>query len=201
MYTLIGSPQTRAIRVIWCLEELGVVYEIMPLAPGSDEAKKYNPTGKVPALLVGDDVIIDSVAICQFLADKHGEMTYPAGSIERAKMDSWVQFAVDEVDQPCWVWSKNDFLYPEEIRVPEIKPACAREFKRAMHGLGERLGDNKYVMGETFTVPDILLGQCYGWAKFCGFDIPKGRVEDYFKRVCRRPAFIKALKIREADGK
>ena len=128
MYTLIGSPQTRAIRVIWCLEELGLEYELKPVAPSSDEAKKYNPTGKVPALVVGDDIIIDSVAICQFLADKHGEMTYAAGSIERAKMDSWVQFAVDEVDQPCWVWSKNDFLYPEKIRVPEIKPACEREF-------------------------------------------------------------------------
>ena len=197
MYTLIGSPQTRAIRVIWCLEELGVDYTINPAAPSSAEAKKYNPSGKVPALVVGDDVIIDSVAICQFLADRHEKMTYRAGSIERAQMDSWIQFAVDEVDQPCWVWSKNDFLYPEEIRVPEIKPACAGEFKRAMAAFSERLGDQKFVMGDRFTVPDILLGQCYGWAKFCGFEIPTGNVEDYFKRVCKRPAFFKAMKTRK----
>jgi len=203
MYTLIGSPATRAFRVVWCLEELGLeqgkAYEIIPAAPGSDEAKKYNPSGKVPALVVGDDVIIDSVAICQFLADKHNGLTFPAGTIERAHMDSWIHFVADEVDHACWVWAKHDWVYPEGLKAENVKPACVHEFANAMQHLEQRLGDNKYVMGDTFTIPDILLGQCAGWAEtMCKFEIPDGKVADYFKRVRRRKGFIKAMRVRNA---
>ncbi|MCF6221322.1 MAG: glutathione S-transferase family protein [Robiginitomaculum sp.] len=204
MYTLIGSPATRAFRVVWCLEELGLDYEIVPAAPGGDDIKNVNPSGKVPALIVkndngDDDVIIDSVAICQYLADKHNGLTYPAGTIERAKMDSFIHLAVDEFDHACWVWAKHDWIYPEGLKAENVKPACALEFKKAMQHLEERLGDNKYVMGDTFTVPDILLGQCAGWAtNMCKFEIPDGKVADYFKRVTHRKAFVKAMRVRNA---
>jgi glutathione S-transferase len=208
MYTLIGTPQSRAFRVVWCLEELGIEqgkdYEIIPAAPGGDDIKKLNPSGKVPALVVknadgDDDVIIDSVAICQFLADRHGALTFPAGSIERAHMDSWIHFVADEVDHACWVWAKHDWIYPEGLKAENVKPACELEFQKAMQHLEERLGDNKFVMGDTFTVPDILLGQCAGWATgMCKFEIPEGKVADYFKRVTKRKAFINAMRIRNA---
>jgi len=203
MYTLIGSPATRAFRVIWCLEELGLEqgkdYEIVPAMPGGDDIKNVNPSGKVPALVVGDDVIIDSGAISQFLADKPGVLTFPAGTIERAKMDSFVHLAVDEFDHACCVWAKHDWIYPEGLKAENVKPACALEFKKAMQHLEGRLGDNKYVMGDTFTVPDIILGQCAGWAeRMCKFEIPEGKVADYFKRVTRRKGFIKAMRVRNA---
>ena len=41
----------------------------------------------------GDDHIIDSVAICQYLADKHKQLTFPAGTIARAHQDSFTMFA------------------------------------------------------------------------------------------------------------
>lgn len=194
MYTVIGKPQTRTMRVIWCLEELGLDYDINPVAPTTDAAKEFNPSGKIPALLDGEDVIIDSVAICQYLADKHAKMTFPAGTIERGKMDSWTNFAIDEVDQACWIWSKHDFFYPENMRVEAIKPVCEAEFSRAMKTLETRLGDNKYVMGDTFTVPDIILGHCANWAQnTCKFTIPEGNVLAYFERVRSRPALKRAI--------
>lgn len=198
MYTLIGSPQTRAFRVLWCLEELGAHYEIVPAMPATDDAKKYNPSGKVPALLVDDEVIIDSVAICQFLADRHGELTYPAGSIERAKMDSWIHFAADEVDHACWVWAKHDWIYPDPLKAENVKEACVYEFARAMTTLEARLGDNDYVMGDKFTIPDIIFGQCAGWGEnMCKFELPGGKVGAYFERLRARPALQRAAQIRE----
>lgn len=88
MYKLIGPSKTRALRVVWMLEELGLDYEIDPAGPHSDAVRAVSSSGKVPALFVGDDVIIDSVAIRQYLADKHVKFTYPAGSIECAKHGS-----------------------------------------------------------------------------------------------------------------
>ena len=198
MYKLIGSPKTRAIRVIWMLEEIGADYEIDPVAPRSDEAKAYNPSGKVPMLQDGDDVIIDSVAICQYLADKHGKFTYPTGTIERAHQDSWTNFAVDEIDSSLWYFAKNSFILPEELRSETARKACKYEFDRGLGFLEQRLGDQTYVMGDDFTVPDLLLGHLAGWAVAgAKFEIPAGPVADYFERVRSRPACVKAIEVRD----
>lgn len=192
MYTVVGAPASRAMRVIWMLEELEQPYTLIPAKPRSEEILSYNQTGKVPALLVGDDVLVDSVAIIQFIADRHGAFTYPAGTIERARQDALTQFCVDEVEGALWTAAKNRFVLPEEQRVPAIKETCRYEFAVAMERLGARLGDGPFVMGEEITVPDILLGHCAGWARSAKFDIPDGPVRDYFRRLVTRPAFQRA---------
>lgn len=198
MYKLIGSPKTRALRVLWMLEELGADYEIDPAGARSDGALAVNPSGKVPALKVGDDVIIDSVAICQYLADRHGKLTFQAGGIERAQQDSWTQFIVDDVDSILWFNAKNTFVLPEALRSETAREACKYEFGRSMDFFAKRLGDQTYVMGDTFTVPDLLMGHCAGWAvNGARWEIPAGTVADYVERVRSRPAFIRAMEIRE----
>ena len=57
MYKVIGFPKTRAFRVLWMLEELGLDYDVDPVKPRSEEAKAYNPSGKVPVLLVDGEAI------------------------------------------------------------------------------------------------------------------------------------------------
>ena len=72
MYTVIGGTKSRAFRVMWMLEELSQPYALNPAAPRSEEARKYNPSGKIPAIVDGDEVLTDSLAIMTYLADKHG---------------------------------------------------------------------------------------------------------------------------------
>ncbi|MCF6320199.1 MAG: glutathione S-transferase family protein [Rhizobiaceae bacterium] len=196
MYKLIGSPKTRAFRVLWMLEELGLEYEIVDAGPRTDDILAFNPSGKVPALVADDNVIIDSSAIVQFLADRHEKFTYPAGTIERAKQDSFLHFANDDLDGTCWVAAKHSFVLPEELRVSDIIKSCQWDWGRAMMTLEQRLGNNEYVMGETFTVPDIIICHVAGWAKRSGFDWPSGRISDYFERAQSRLAFQRAWEIR-----
>lgn len=198
MYTVIGSPKTRAFRVMWMLEELGQPYSIDPALPRDKKLETINPSLKVPVLQDGADYVIDSVAICQYLADKHQALTYPAGSIARAHQDSFTQFAVDDVESGLWQASKHTFALPPEYRVEDAKRACVFDFDRAMKALSARLGDKTYVMGDTFTVPDLLLGHCAGWAKAIGWTLPDGNVGEYFARVAMRPAYLAAKARREA---
>ena len=199
MLTLIGSPKNRSFRVLWMLEELSADYDIKPVAARSEELLAVNPSGKAPVLLDGDDIIIDSVAIVQYLADKHDKFTAPAGTIDRAKQDSFTFFAVDDLDGVLWSNAKHDFVLPKELRHPEIKAACAWDIERAMKAFEQRLGDNQYVMGDEFTVPDLIIGHCAGWMKNSGFAWPDGKVTDYFTRVRNRSAFKKATEIRNAS--
>lgn len=198
MLTLIGSPQTRGFRVLWMLEELNAEYELMPASPHNEEVLAVNPSGKVPALRDGHDIVIDSVAIVQYLADKYRRFTAPAGTVERAKQDSFTFFAVDEFDGVLWTNAKHDFALPEKLRCPQVKPACQWELARSMEAFAKRLGDRQYVMGDEFTVPDLIIGHCAGWMQRSGFDWPAGKLSDYFNRVRGRPAFEKAWDIRNA---
>jgi glutathione S-transferase len=198
MYTVIGPPRTRAFRVMWMLEELGQPYEMNLIPPRDTALAAINPSLKVPILKDGEDYVIDSVAICQYLADKHGKFTFPAGTIQRAHQDSFTMFAVDDVESGLWQNAKHTFAIPEEYRVPDARRACKFDFDRAMKTLSQRLGDKTYVMGDDFTVPDLLLSHCAGWAKATGWDLPEGNVGEYFKRVRGRPAFLAANAKREA---
>ena len=193
MYQVIGHPRSRTMRVLWMLEELNQPYELVAHRPGSDEARAINPSGKVPVLLVDGVAIADSVAIMQFLADRHNALTFPAGSVERGQQDSFTQFACDEVDGPLWTAGKHSFALPEKLRVPEIKPTAKTEFAHAMRILSTRLGANEFVMGAKITVPDILLGHCAGWAVNAKFDLPEGNVGAYFTRLRARPALRRAM--------
>ena len=196
MYKLIGTPKTRSFRVVWMFEELGVDYEIIDVGPRTEEVMQHNPSGKIPALLVGDQVIIDSSAIIQYLADVHGKFTYEVGTIERARQDSFLHFANDELDATCWVAAKHTFVLPKHLRIPEVIEACKWDWERAMVAFAQRLGNNEYVMGDKFTVPDIVFAHVAGWAKGSGFNWPDNKVGEYFHRLRSRPAFKKAWAIR-----
>ncbi len=197
MYKLIGSPKTRAFRVLWMIEELGLECELENVPPRSDPAVAANPSGKIPSFSDDGTIIIDSTAIIQYLADKHGQLTFKAGTLERAHQDSFTQFGLDDMDGILWTAAKHTFIFPEEKRAAGAVDACIWDFNNAMSVFGKRLGSNQFVMGDVFTVPDIVIGHCAGWASNMGIDWPEGAVSDYFERVRSRPAFRKAWEIRE----
>ena len=66
----------RYFRVLWTLEELQVPYELVMLPfPPRVHVPQYleiNPAGTVPTLHDGDVRMTESVAICQYLAERHG---------------------------------------------------------------------------------------------------------------------------------
>ncbi len=180
-------------RVMWMLEELGEHYAYDPAPPHAPAAVAASPAGKIPVLLIDGEPLTDSVAIVQYLADSHDRLTHPAGTLARARQDSMTQFCVDEVEGALWTAGKHSFVLPEALRVPQIKETCRYEFARAMETLAARLGDKTFITGETFTVPDLLLGHCAGWAESAKFAPPGGLVGAYFARLRARPALAAAM--------
>lgn len=179
---------------MWMLEELEEDYDFILAAPRSNEIIEVNPSGKVPALKDGDAVVTDSIAICTYLADKHGKLTFPAGTLDRARQDGFTQMIVDEIEGALWNWSKNSYIYSDDIAVPAIIPLCRMEFARAMKTLETRFGPGPFLMGDVVTVPDLILGHCAGWAANAKFAVPEdGSLGRYFDRVRSRPAFKRAL--------
>ena len=192
MYTVLGSTKNRTLRVIWTLEELGLPYDQVKGDPGSAEAKAHNPSGKVPALVVDGEVLPDSVAIMSFLSDRHNALTFPAGSVERLRMDGHIHFLLEEFDSLLWVAAKNSFVNPPEHRAAEVKPVLKWEFERSLNRLEDRL-QGAFLMGEQFTIADILAVHCLNWAYTAKFPDASRVLKDYAKRCRARPAYVRAL--------
>lgn len=192
-YTVIGNAASRAARVLWMLEELGLAYEHIGVKPRTDQVMQFNPSGKIPVLLVDGQPITDSTAILTYLADSHGRLTHPAGTLERARQDALTQGILDEFDAILWTAARHSFILPPEQRVPDIKTSLRWEFDRNQKIMAQRLGAGPFLMGETMTIADIVLAHCGHWARSAKFEITEPALAEYLDRVLQRPAFVRVL--------
>ncbi|MBM3603214.1 MAG: glutathione S-transferase family protein [Alphaproteobacteria bacterium] len=192
MYRVIGTARSRAFRALWMLEELGQPYQHIPANPRSEGVAQFNPAGKVPVLIDDGTPITDSTAILTYLADRHGQFTHPAGTLDRARQDSLTQFLLDEFDAALWLAARHSFVLPKELRLAAIKNTLMWEFETSQKTLVHRMADGPFLMGERMTVPDIILGHCLDWALIARFPIVEARLSDYLDRIRQRPAYQRA---------
>ncbi|MGF1649500.1 MAG: glutathione S-transferase family protein [Hyphomicrobiaceae bacterium] len=193
MYQVYGAPRNRTVRVLWMLEELGQAYDLVRAEPRSETAFHVNPSGKVPALADDGAIITDSVAICHYLADKHEALTYRAGTLARARQDAATLFVIDEIEGPLWALAKHKFILPEALRWNDIHGTCEHEFRAGLASLERRLEAKPFLTGDAFTVPDLIMGHCLGWAMTVRMTLPDdGPLPAYAKRVLGREALARA---------
>ena len=77
------------------LRAKGIPYDIeyIDLRRPPDWFRRISPLGKVPLLLVGDDVLFESTAIIEYLDEAHPPRLHPDDLILRAKHRAWILFA------------------------------------------------------------------------------------------------------------
>lgn len=189
--TLYQYQPTRSQRVRWTLDELELPYKDVEGREliGSDELKKINPLGKVPAVVIDGKPLIESCAICTYLADATPEKKLIArsGTWERALHDQWVCFTLAEVE--AWLWSsaKHTFLYPEEKRIAEIIAPNSKEAMKGLAVFNDTLSSSDYLVGNAFSVTDIIAGFALNWARMSGLTKDFAAVSSYLERLFERP--------------
>lgn len=205
MYDLYGMPMTRATRVTWALEEIGAEYHyhLVDLMKGEGQSPEFlrlNPFGKVPVLVDGDLVLSESAAICTYLGDKHpeSELVPPTGSGERAKYDQWCYFVLTELEQPLWTLHKHRFVFPEEKRVSQILEVAVWEFQRALAVFEQGLGEQEYLVGNSFSMADILAAHTLRWARAAKQKINSSQLQAFEQRICGRTALERAKQREQA---
>ncbi len=195
MYKVYGRIPSRASRVIWLLEEIGQPYEHIDAGPRDPQVVALNLSGKIPVLMDGDAVISDSSAIMTYLADKHGALTYAAGSPERAEQDSVFHAILDELDATLWVSARHTFILPEDKRVPQVSETAKWEFDQSLQRIEKRF-KGPFVMGDQMTIADILLSHCLSWAKGVKFPINSETLNAYNKQMRDRSAYRKLAELK-----
>jgi glutathione S-transferase len=192
--TLYYAPNTRATRVAFLLEELGVPYErqTLDLAAGENKRPAYqavHPHGLVPALRDDDTVVYETAAICLYLADRFPEKCLaPApSSSERAAYYQWSVYSVATLE-PILADIFLQRMRPEGERDAAVLRSATGRFRESAAVLSGAL-KGPYLLGERFSTADVLIGSMLVWAGAMGLLEGQGHLAEYAARVSARPAF------------
>lgn len=201
MLKIYGSQKSRTFRVLWLLDELDMQYDHISLnfTDGdhrSAEFLKINPSGKVPVLVDGDQIIHESSAILLHIMEKYGQNTaLEVKSENRTKLYQWLFYGSSELEQGLWTAARHSFVYPVERRIKDAVLWGQEEFKSQLNYLSKMLGGQSYLLGEQFTIADILIAQILLWAtQQQKIEIDFENLKAYLERCVSRPKFIALVK-------
>jgi glutathione S-transferase len=204
MMTVYSAPNTRAIRVIWVLEEIGAKAEIksMPYPPRQHAPDYFavNPTGLVPLLIDGEVRLSESMAICDYLATKHGSpLVVPADDPERPPFLQWLWYGESTLMTPL---SRLNIVRQVERRdegkgAPEVDAliAGARDHvAKRLEMLEQRLEGRDFLAAGRLTLADISVSYPLHLVGMLGVDNLLGpRSVAYRERLRARPAHQRAI--------
>jgi glutathione S-transferase len=176
MITIHHLENSRSLRVLWLLEELGVAYEVKhyqrdpktSLAP--PELLHIHPLGKAPVITDGDIVIAETGAIIEYLVDVYddGRMRPASGTADRRQYTYWLHYAEGTL-MPYMVFSLV-VQRVESAKVPFfIKPITrgiagkirssflAPNIDRNLEFINGHLESNSWFCGENMSAADVQM--------------------------------------------
>jgi len=193
------SPQSRAVRPRWMLEEIGAPYELARVQLGTDTKTpaylKINPNGTVPTLVDGDLTLFESAAICQYLADRFSDkrLAPPLGTPARGLYYQWIHYAMSGLEPPLVTIFLHTINKPEAERIPVLVTEARAQLRTVLGVVEQALAGRPFILGDQLTTADVLVGSTLVWAQMMsllGDDRPATAA--YLARLASRPAFQRA---------
>ena len=193
------SPLTSAFRPRWVLEETGQEHELvrLSLSPSDLKSPEYlviHPLGQVPSLVDGDLVLIESAAICLYLAERDPQKTLlPADDARaRAYYYQWIFYAMETVAPVVHPVYLRWFMAPADQKAHVATESDHAAIRRVLGPLEPILRGAPFVLGDRISTADIILGGVLQWADACGLLQSCPVLEQYHARLRTRAAYRRA---------
>ena len=204
---------SRSQRVLWLLEELGLPYEIVRyqrdphtlLAPAS--LRTVHPLGKSPVVVEDGEVLAESGAIVEILADRHGggRLAPTAGTPERARYLYWLHYAEGSAMPPLLL--RLVFARVADAKMPFFARPIARgiaatvrrtfidpQIASHLDFMEGQLAQREWFAGDAFSAADIQMSFPLEAASVrAGLDAGRPRLWAWLQRIHARPAYRRAL--------
>ncbi|MDG1960340.1 MAG: glutathione S-transferase family protein [Candidatus Binatia bacterium] len=202
MLKLHFAPNSRAGRIVWLLEELGLDYEVnrMDFHPKdlkSDEHRERHPLGRVPVLDDGDVSIYESGAIVEYVLARHGDggLKPAVDSPEFPEYLQWFHYCEGMVMPPMNTVVVHTMLLPPDRRDETVLGQAKKLLGRAIAAIDKALEGRDYLIGD-FSAADVMLGHSlYMSNRFGEVSDEMANIKAYLGRVEARPAFQKAISL------
>ncbi|MFL0693619.1 MAG: glutathione S-transferase family protein [Agrobacterium tumefaciens] len=207
MLKIYGVYKSRATRILWLMEELGMPFELVPVIQAyklkdpmaadarlntrSPEFLAVNPMGSIPTIEDDGLVLNESLAQTLYVAKKQGGTIAPRDLHEEAQMLQWSLFAATSIETDALKISMANA--GGKLSTPEGQAEAAEVAKMLARPFGvleQHFSRNDYTVGGRFTVADVNLAEVVRYAQAYQqlFDAhPK--TAEWLARVQSRPGF------------
>lgn len=218
MLTIYGVLRSRATRPLWLLAEAGTAFSHVPviqsyrladpLAPDaplntqSPEFLKISPQSAVPVMVDGDLVLTESLAITLHLARQYGGMLGSQNAAELAQAEQWALFGGISIDLPGIdiIYTYADGLAETPEGAAKIAAAVER-LSRPLARLEAHLTTNDHLLGNRFTVADIMVAECLRYSQaHKPLHVAYPNTFAWLARCQSRPAFVDMMARRNAEA-
>jgi len=185
---------TRDLRVLWALEEMGLPYEIVGVDhPNHDldtpEFRAKNPFGQVPVIVDDGVVVTESGAIVLYLARKSGKLM-PTDLAGEAQVLRWSVAALNSVEVPILTSWFVDLCGGKDSKPSDELKKWA---KMRLEQLDGWLANRQFIATAEFTVADILMSHVISGGTDQSLVEPYANVLAYRKRCMDRPMWKKTI--------
>lgn len=198
MITLYGEG--RGFRVAWLLEEMGLPYRLrqVDLLDGVEQDTEFlavNPAGFIPAIVDGDVIMVESIAIIEYLLARHGP-----GPLAPAADHPWfpvyqqfLHMGEAGLAGPINAIVATHILAPEAERDNWTTGWALDIFKSRLGLVSRQLAHTPYVAGDRFTAADISVTYALEFAqRTIGFAFGEHEL-DYVARTTAREGYRRAM--------
>ena len=204
MMKLYFSPGACSMASHIALEEGGIDYEEKPtmLAKGEHKTEAYlkvNPRGKVPALDVDGEILVENTAILTYLHRRFPEKKLlPADPLEEARAISTMAWFSNTV-HPAFTHSIRPERWVDgDACKASVKEMALKTYWEGLSEIDSMLAGRQWIMGDQYTAVDGYALVFYGWGVRAGLQMNELKHYTAWKdRMLARP---KVRKVLESEG-
>src|SRR6478735_3074166 len=198
MITVFGEG--RGFRVVWLLEEMGLEYRLRPVdllaeVENDTEFLAVNPAGFIPAIVDGDVVMVESIAIMEYLMARYGP-TPLAPEVHDPAFPAHQQFlhlGEAGLAGPNNVIVATHILAPEAERDNWSTRWALKTFENRRGLVTRQLARSPYLAGDRFTAADISVTYALEFAQRTGNAVLAELEQAYVARTTGREAYRRAM--------
>jgi glutathione S-transferase len=197
MLTLHHLNDSRSQRILWLLEELGVLYEMKKyqrmetrLAP--PELAAVHPLGKSPVITDGDIKIAESGAIVDYIVRRYGKgaMMPAPGSAEYETYNEWLHYSEGSGMLPLML---NLYVSRLKAAGAPLQPRIDSEIANHLGYIDGALKGREFFVGKSLSGADIQMSFVAEMAKVFDKLGPYPSLGAWLKRMHARPAFQRSI--------
>lgn len=158
------SPFVRKVRLL--LNEKGLDYQLEVITPTGqpDWYAEISPLNRIPALRDGKLALADSSVICQYLEQKHPDLTplYGSNAVDTAQI-RWLEKYADYELAPLTTFAifRNRVVKPGLMKQPSDESAVLKALNEKLPAhfdyLEKQLGTLEYFIGEHLSIADLAI--------------------------------------------
>ncbi len=195
--TLYHCKGARSLRAVWCLEEMGLNYQLETLPFPPRVFKKdflgLNPLGTIPYLVDGETRMTESSGICHYLVERYGptSLSVPIEDAEYGAYLNWLYYSDATLTFPQTLYLRYTRLEPEERRSPQVAEDYKKWFWGRLRAVENATADREFLCCERFTIADICVGYGLHLAQSLGIDEFKDNTVRYWERLQAIPSYQK----------